>query len=187
MFNPEKDFNRIVVDALGKDGKSISALTKDLESMGIKHHRLILTGYLRALTDLNVLREKEIPPSKVYIPVRSLPDNIYQSVGKSVTRVAPDKEGLTLYVLYKLLKRPIFESEIRMTGLPLTSGNQVDPQTLAECKKLLRRGGNIIPGDAAFEPVREYPELYADVLADMVLEARDSKHLVMETRQTRLI
>lgn len=187
MFNPEKDFNRVVVETLGKDGKSISALAKDLEAAGIKHHRLILTGYLRALTDMNILREKEVPPSKVYIPLRSLPDNLYQSVGKSVSKMASDKEGAVLYVLYRLLKRPIFESELRMAGSFQIAGRQVDAQTLAECKKVLRRGGNVIPGEAAYEPVKEYPELYADVLTDILLETKDSRHLVMETKQTRLL
>lgn len=187
MFNPDKDFNRMVVETLGKDGKSISALTKDLETAGIKHHRLILTGYLRALTDMGILREKEVPPSKVYIPVRSLPDNIYQSVGKSVQKVAPDKDGMALYVLYRLLKRPIFESEMRMAGAPVHSGRPADQQAVAECKKSLRRAGNIIPGENAYEPLKEYPDIYPDVLADMVLETKDSRHLVMETKQTRLL
>lgn len=187
VFNPDKDFNRMVVETLGKEGKSISALTKDLESTGIKHHRLILTGYLRALTDMGILREKEVPPSKVYIPVRSLPDNIYQSVGKSVQKIAPDKEGLALYILFRLLKRPVFESELRMAGTPLHFAKAVDQQTVAECKKVLRRTGNIIPGEHAYEPVKEYPELYPDILADMILETKDSRHLVMETKQTRLI
>ena len=44
MFNPEKDFNRKVIETLGKDGRSISALAKELEAQGIKHHRLILTA-----------------------------------------------------------------------------------------------------------------------------------------------
>ena len=96
MFNPEKDFNRKVIECLGKDGKSISALSKELMTMGIKHHRLILTGYLRAMTDMNILREREVPPSKIYQPIRSLPESIYESVGKSCRKLSQDPDELIL-------------------------------------------------------------------------------------------
>ena len=76
MYNPDKEFARIIIDCLGKDGKSISALSKDLEDRGIKMHRLIITGYLRALTDQGVLREREIPPSKIYQPIKAVQETI---------------------------------------------------------------------------------------------------------------
>lgn len=187
MFNPEKDFNRKVIEALGKDGKSISALAKELEAQGIKHHRLILTGYLRALTDMNILREKEIPPSKIYIPIKGTNETIYQSVERSVKKMSDQPNETILYVLFRLFKRPIFESELRLAGVSRVNGKPVDNQTIAECKKILKRNGNIIPTEIAYEPTFEYPDIYSDVLMDIILESKDSKHLVMETKQTKLM
>jgi hypothetical protein len=187
MFNPEKDFNRKVIETLGKDGKSISALSKELESQGIKHHRLILTGYLRALTDINMLKEKDVPPSKIYIPIKSGNDTIYQSVERSVRKISDQPNETILYVLYRLFKRPIFESELKLAGVSRVNAKPVDGQMIAECKKVMKRNGNIIPTELAYEPTFEYPEIYSDVLSDILLESKDSKHLVMETKQTKLI
>lgn len=187
MFNPEKDFNRKLIESLGKDGLSISSLAKDLESKGIKHHRLILTGYLRALTDMNILKERDVPPSKIYIPIKALPDNLYRSIEKSCRKLSPDPDELILYTLSRMLKRPIFESELRLAGVNRPIGKAADDQTTTECKKLLRRSGNIVPSEIAFVPVVEYPEFYSDVLSDIILDVKDSRHLVMETKQTRIL
>ena len=85
MYNPDKEFDRIIIECLGKDGKSISALSKDLESRGIKMHRLIITGYLRAMTDLGYLKEREIPPSKIYQPIKPVQETI--TATPSISRI----------------------------------------------------------------------------------------------------
>ncbi|NLL94971.1 MAG: hypothetical protein GX224_04380 [Thermoplasmatales archaeon] len=186
MYNPEKDFNRLVMDCLGKDGKSISALSKELEGKNVKLHRLILTGYLRALADLNYLREREIPPAKIYQPIRSLPDNIYESVEKSARKLSDDADELILYTLYKLLKRPIFDSELKQAGVNRPIGRKASEYEVGECRRVLRRAGNVVPTNVAVHPEAEYEAEYAEVLADIVLEAKESRYLVLETRQTRL-
>lgn len=186
MHNPEKDFNRKVMESLGKDGKSISALSKDLEKMNIKLHRLILTGYLRALTDLNYLREREVPPSKIYQPMRPLPDSVYESVEKAARKVSQDADELILFTLYKLFKRPIFDSELKQAGVNRPIGRKASEYEVGECKRILRRAGNVVPTNVAVHPDTEYEEEYADVLAEMVIDAKDSRYLIMETKQTRL-
>lgn len=187
MFNPEKDFGRKIIETLGKDGESISALSKDLESKGIKIHRLILTGYLRAMADMNILREKEIPPSKIYIPIHGLSDNVYQSIEKGCRKMDGDQDSMILYCLNRILKRPVFDSELRMAGVMRKVGTPADEQITAECKKHLRRNGNIVPGEVAFLPTEQYPEEYSDILTDLILETKDARHLVMSTKQTRLV
>lgn len=188
MYNPEKDFNRLLIECLGKDGKSISSLAKDLEEKGFKIHRLIITGYLRAMTDMGILKEREVPPSKIYQPIKSLPDNIYESVGKSCRRITSDADELILYVFFRLFKRPIFTSELKNAGVTRPIGNEAQEHDISECKKVLRRAGNnVIPNQTAVFPAKDFPELYGDVLADMALEIKDSKHLVLETKQTRLM
>jgi hypothetical protein len=187
MFNPGKEFHRIVIDTLGKDGKSISSLAKDLEKIGFKHHRLILTGYLRALTDTNILKEREVPPSKIYQPVRPLSDSIYDAVGRSCRKISPDPDELILFCLSRLLKRPVFEPELRASGVTRPIGKDAPDPEVQECRKFLRRSGNIINSNTAVYPVNEFPEQFLAVLADIALESTDSRHLLMDTKQTRLM
>lgn len=187
MYNPEKEFGQIIIDCLGKDGKSISALSKDLESKGIKMHRLIITGYLRALTDQGVLKEKEIPPSKIYLPVKATQGTIYEAVGSVCRNLSADPDELILYVLNKLLKRPVFESELRAANVTRPIGRVASDHEINESKKVLRRAGNMIPAGRAIFPAKEFQDEYYAVLNDLVMETRGCKHLVMETRQTKLI
>lgn len=187
MFNPEKDFQRIVIEALGKDGKSISSLAKDLEKIGFKHHRLILTGYLRALTDMNILRERDVPPSKIYQPLKALPDNIYESVGKACRKVSNDPDELILFCLSRLFKRPVFESELKAAGVNRFIGREALDHEVQECKKFLKRTGNIVSGQIAVHPIKEFLDEYQAVLGEMALESTESKHLLMETKQTKLL
>ena len=187
MFNPDKEFARLVLDCLGKDGKSISALSKELESRGVKMHRLIITGYLRALTDQGILREREIPPSKIYQPVKQMQETIYDAVSRACRNLTRDADELILYVLNRLFKRPIFESELRAAGVTRPIGKEASDHDANESRKVLKRAGNIGISQKAVFPEKEFPEKYYEVLSEMAIETRGGKHLVMETRQTKLI
>ncbi|MGI5964929.1 MAG: hypothetical protein ACOX8L_03660 [Candidatus Methanomethylophilaceae archaeon] len=187
MFNPEKDFHRLLLSCLGKDGKSISALSKELESMGFKHHRLILTGYLRALTDTNILRERSVPPSKIYSVVKGPPENIYETVGRICRKNFPGDDELILFVLSRLFRRPVFDSELRMAGVSRPGGRSAEANEIAECRKILKRAGNTVPSADAYFPRRDYSAEMCDILSEIVLDVTDSRHLVMATKQTRLI
>jgi len=187
MYNPEKEFYRILIERLGKDGKSISSLSKDLEDMGFKYHRLIVTGYLRALTDMGILKERDVPPSKIYQPVKPVSESIYETVGKSCRKFSQDADELILYVLFKLFKRPVFTSELKLAGVSRPIGREALDHEINECKKVLRRAGNVVPSQSAVFPSKDFPDQYMEILADITLDVKDSKHLVMETKQTRLL
>jgi hypothetical protein len=187
MFNPEKDFNRILMETLGRDGLSISALAKSLESKGFRHHRLLLTGYLRALTDIGYLKEREVPPSKIYQVSRTLPDSIYEMVGKACRKVTNDPDELILYTLYKMFKRPIFESELKASGVTRPIGEIASEMETAEYRKLLRRAGNTVGMQNAVIPLTDTPDKLQDVLMTMVLDSTESRHLIAETKQSRLM
>ena len=186
MHNVEKDFNRIIIESLGKDGKSISALTKDLESRGIKQHRLIVTGYLRALTDMNVLKEREVPPSKIYQPFKPLPDSIYESVGRACRKVDPDADELILYTLSRLFKRPVFDTELKLAGVNRPIGNPASDTESKECKRIMARAGNVLTGGSLVHPTRDFSDRIIEVLTEMVIDIKDCRHAVMETKQTKL-
>jgi len=187
MFNPEKDFNRILMECLGRDGISISALAKELESKGFKHHRLILTGYLRALTDIGYLRERDIPPSKLYQVSKALPDSIYEHVGKACRKLSNDPDELILFTLYKLFKRPVFESELKAAGVTRPIGIAIEETEAAEFRRMLRRAGNTVTSQNAVIPSSEMPDKLQEVLLTVLLDSTDSRHLLAETRQSRLI
>ncbi|NLO31154.1 MAG: hypothetical protein GX120_11915, partial [Methanosarcina mazei] len=51
--------NLKVMELLNGRRLSISGLTRELKAEGIEEHRLVLTGYLRALRDLELLDEVE--------------------------------------------------------------------------------------------------------------------------------
>src|SRR5512136_510305 len=81
MFSPEKDLKELVLEVLKKDQMSISGVCRELNSKGVKLHRLELSGYLKALADMNVLKEKDIRPSKVFSPSASRDLNLYELIG----------------------------------------------------------------------------------------------------------
>ena len=187
VFNPEKDFCRILLDCLEKDGKSISALSRDLEKKGFKHHRLILTGYLRALTDVNIVKERSVPPSKIYQMLKTPSDNIYEVVGRACKKKYPGNDDLIIYVLSHTFKRPIFESELRLAGASNHNGKPAQPQEVTECKKLLKRSGNVVPTQDAYYPRSEFPKEMSEIVLDLLIENTNSGHLVLLTKQTHLI
>ena len=187
MFNPERGFNRMLAECLGRDGMSISALAKDLESKGFKHHRLILTGYLRAMTDLGYLKERDIPPSKIYQVSKALPDSIYDQVGKACRKISGDPHELILFTLSRIFKRPVFESELKASGVNRTIGIPVSDQEVADCRKQLRRAGNIVSGQDAVMPSSDMSEMLYDVLITAILDSTESRHLALETKQSKLI
>ena len=187
MFNPEKDFKRILLECLGRDGMSISALAKDLETKGFKHHRLILTGYLRAMTDTGHLKERDVPPSKIYVIAKPLPDSIYEQVGKACRKVSDDPDELILFVLSKLFKRPIFGSELRSAGVSRPIGTKASEDEMNECKRILRRAGNNVTGQDAVSPVKDMADRLPDVLMTILLDSTESRHLIAETKQSKLI
>ncbi|MDD3398957.1 MAG: hypothetical protein PHW93_05095 [Candidatus Methanomethylophilaceae archaeon] len=189
MFSPEKDFHKIVIETLGKEGKSISSLAKELEKMGFKHHRLILTGYLRALTDIKILKEREIPPAKVYIPAKQSTDTIYEKVGKRCREISTNPNDLILYTLNRLFRRPIFEIELNMAGILDPIGIEADEESIKEARRVLKKAGVQTPNNqAAFLPSKMNldPE-YIALIESILIEIQDIRHLLLDTRQTKLI
>jgi len=187
MFNPEKDLAEIIVECLGPDGMSISSLDKKLQERGINDHRLVLTGYLRAMTDFGYLRMKDVPPAKIYIPAKALPENVYQAVSRISRKFSGrDSDEIVLYALWRFFKRPIFESELKMVGIFRPLGTVADRDATEESRKLLRKAGNIVPSGNAYLPVNEYPAEFDEIASEIALSSMDASHLVQATKQTTL-
>src|SRR2546428_7335575 len=119
LFVPERNLKDLVVSYLREQERPISALTKQLRQDGYPFHRLFVTGYLKALADAGILREKDIPPAKVYGTSAHREPNLYELVGsrcREATRDETDQVRLAVAVLQKLFRRPIFLRELRECG-----------------------------------------------------------------------
>lgn len=104
---------------------SISGVTRELKDRGLDEHRLVMTGYLRALKDLNILNEVEIPPSKVYSIAeteQSDKEDIYTLIAEHIKHVEPILMiPVAAYILSRILDRPVFKEEFTRMGLSAKS------------------------------------------------------------------
>ncbi len=193
MFVPDKKLENIIIDSLKEDDKSISSLHRALKEEGIEVHRLILTGYLRAMEDLHVLKAKEIPPSKVYSMPSTAEKDIYELVGEKCNLMDMSKEekaALAVFTLQRLLRRPVFLEEIEKTGLHEFMGSgviKISSDERMEIKRTLtKRGIKTRYNDPAYQAKVKMDTEFDEVLADIIIEKFKLGELVIETKQTTL-
>lgn len=171
--------------------RSISALTKQLKQDGYSFHRLFVTGYLKALADVGMLREKDIPPSKVYTTSAHREPNLYELVGSRCREAAKeetDQARLAVAVLQKLFRRPIFLREVRECGF---AGAIDVPSAPREERDEARRGlvklGLQLPtNEPAYVVPERRSEVRDEILYDLIVERFGMGALVLETKQTKL-
>jgi hypothetical protein len=173
-----------------EDGRSISYLSRELKKLGLDMHRLTLTGYLRALSDLNVLKEKDVPPAKIYTLVKGKEKDIYLRVAEHAKLLSPNNyPELTLYSLFKLFKRPIFKEELERAGiLDFSPGMQAREETIADTRKFMHKAGFRIPNSSkAYVPtVDGLEDLFLNLMMQMLISDSECSHLVKETKQAKL-
>ncbi len=194
MFHPEHDLRFAILEILKEDGKSISAISRELEQRGFDLHRLILTGYLRALTDSGILREKEVPPSKIYQPIKGKEKDIYERVSEAARAVASDQEeagSLTIYALNRIFRRPVFQEELLRAGITDANlGRAATKEERQEAKQILTKAGFKIPDSSKAFLAEEDPKLekqFCELLTFVIVSMQDVNYLVRETKQTKLL
>lgn len=190
MFLPERTLKNLIISYVKKEEKSISGLARQLNEDGFPIHRLFLTGYLRAMADLGVVKEKQIPPSKVYTTSAHRERNIYEVVGEKC-RLAElsdrERASLAVFVLESLFKRPVFLQELRECGFEDVSAKSVKGEERTEARRLLLKSGVEIPGnDPAYTSGEDMEDPASEVLRDLVLDRFDIHHLRVDTKQTKL-
>src|SRR2546429_6463109 len=138
-----------------------------------------------------MLREKDIPPSKVYTTSAHRELNLYELVGsrcREATKDEADQVRLAIGVLQKLFRRPIFLREIRECGFSAA----VDaPQAPREEREEARRGlgklGLPLPTN---EPPYGVPgpksELRDGMLYDPIIQRFGLVGPVPQTKPTKL-
>ena len=111
MFVPDRNLKDLILSYVKQQERSISSLAKVLQKDGFRFHRLFIAGYLKSLADMGVLREKEIPPAKVYTTSAHRERNVYESVGEKCRQSEANERRqarLAVAVLERLFRRPIF-------------------------------------------------------------------------------
>ncbi len=191
MFVPERNLKELILSYLKREETSISGLARRLEDDGYKLHRLLITGYLRALSDLGYVREREIPPAKVYGLAGGRERNLYEMLGDIARDIEGDERKavrLTIAILQRLFRRPIFLREVREASFP--SGYDafmVEEDDRAEAREELLKVGIRLPlSEPAYEVKARRNERQEQALIRLVLERFGVSGLVMETKQTRL-
>jgi hypothetical protein len=187
----EKNFKNFIISSVKKEEKSISRLARELERDGYKMHRLYLAGYLKALADLGILKEKEIPPSKVYTTSATLDKTIYEIIGdkcKNLKLPVATKTNVAAFILQRLFRRPIFLSEINMCGFDGAIVGTRPPTDMRNDirNKLLKSGLRIPNDDPAYILEDAYENEFERIISTIVLEDYGATPLIVDTRQTRL-
>ena len=186
------------------DGKqlSISGITRELRTEGFNEHRLVLTGYLRALRDLEKLNEVEIPPSKVYTQVdnEELFEDIYSLIAINLRNLDLDiRVAVGVFTMSALFKRPVFNCELNLAGLNQkhimkyleTPDCIVRESTDKNLKKFRADISKIeVPlSDPAYEIVgndEHVVTLANEMLLEMLKDIVDISGLIPKTKQTKL-
>lgn len=190
-FVPERNLKDLVVSYIKKEERSISGLTTQLKKDGYKFHRLFVTGYLKALADVGLLKEKEIPPAKVYTASVHRERNLYEAVGDKCRQVDTDERSqarLAVAVLHKLFRRPIFYRELREAGYEITpEAVLATKEEKEEALRAFRKMGVPIPAN---EPAYYVEDRKSDVrdgiVAELLTEKYALRDLVLGTKQTQL-
>ncbi|MBE0524960.1 MAG: hypothetical protein IBX40_11595 [Methanosarcinales archaeon] len=134
---------------------SISSITRELKIKGYDIHRLIITGYLRALYDTGYLEEEEIPPSKVYkYNHKRQEKDIYKLLESHIKDMDSEyKFPVSVYILTTLFNRPCFRYELNLVGVTPKNSTYVR-ESRSEKLKEFREGISrfeMPAGDKAFE------------------------------------
>jgi hypothetical protein len=194
MINENTALKDVIVEYLRKKHESISGVSKKLEEDGLKHNRLIIAGYLKALADVGLVKETEVKPAKVYSPGQACKKTIYEAVGDEIKKCklgSSEEVVLAVHCLERLFSRAIFMDEIRRCGLDPKSidtkkadrGERAKARTrLAKCKiKLPFNDPAYLPNLP--KPGQDYSELSDAILIQAFLRAYDAEDLRVKNKK----
>lgn len=191
FVTPER-LKDLIIKYVKEEERSISSLSRRLEKEGHKMHRLVLTGYLKALTDVGVLKEKEIPPAKVYTTSAHRERDIYEIVGEKCFALnvkEEQKPQIAVYILQRLFHRPVFFEELKQCGFKevVEDAEQITGDERREAKAALTKADVHLPyNDPAFLVKKDYEDVFYEVLSDIMIETFKAKRLVIGTKQLKL-
>lgn len=186
------EFYNILTKILSNRQMSISSIARELKRSGYDQHRLIITGYLRALNDTGYLEEIDIPPSKVYIFKAGMKRDVYGIVKEHLEDIdISERLEIAVFILSSLFHRPCFRYELELLGI---EGRKTE--TVRESKDArLKEHRNAVtrikipPDDPAFEMNGDYSNIQVrgnKVLIDIINDLLDLDGLKAKFQQTKL-
>ncbi len=171
---------------------SISSIARELKKSGYDQHRLILTGYLRALHDLGYLEEIDIPPSIVYTFNPGKKRDIYSILKEHLKEIdAPERLEVAIFVISSLFHRPCFRYELELLGIEAQRTRTVKESKDSRLKEHRAAVTRIkIPADdPAFEINRDNTSILAkgtDIIIEIINELIDFEGLKAKSQQKKL-
>jgi len=191
MLPIEKKLGEIILDLIKTDPKSISGITRELNETGYNFHKLVVTGYLHALDDFGYVRQRDLPPSKIYYKTTPHKKDIYESIGEKVSDLDLSKRNqilVALYIFQRLFHRPIFRNELTRCGFTADfEPPAADPERTAEARKSLAKAGvKISRKEPAFETEITYEHHFQDIMLEILSEQFGIKRMSDEGTQIKL-
>ena len=191
MLPIEKKLGEIILDLIKTDPKSISGITRELNETGYNFHKLVVTGYLHALNDFGYVRQRDLPPSKIYYKTTPHKKDIYESVGEKVSDLDLSKRNqilVALYIFQRLFHSPIFRHELVRCGFAIDfEAPAADPERTAEARKSLAKSGvKISRKEPAFETELTYEPDFQNIMMEILSEQFGIKRISEDGTQSRL-
>jgi len=195
MFEDDIMLQDLILEYLRDNQASISSIHRKLQKEGYKLHRLVVTGYLKALADNGIVKEQDIKPSKVYsIRSKTRKQNIYDTVGEEVKNLTDSKKKqakLAIYTLQKLFHRPIFLEELKRCRI---DADEIDAEKIGgeermQARKLLSRTTIKIPDRNPAYIVKEneeYEKLRQEIMEKIIINIFNVNNLVLKSKQITL-
>lgn len=151
VFEDETRLKDLIVRILREEPASISGIQKRLAQHGENLHRLIVTGYLRAMHDLGILEETNLPPSKVYrVRPGKRDQDVYDAVGRVVAGLDLPRSleaRVAVALMARLFRRPVFKEELLRAHVePLGLADwEVETEARQSGRKILTAAGIQLP------------------------------------------
>jgi hypothetical protein len=187
-----KQFYDILTSLLSHQQLSISSVARELKKNGYGEHRLILTGYLRALHDTGHLEEVDIPPAKVYTFKANPKGDIYSIVKEHLIHIdISERLMLSVYILSSLFHRPCFKHELELLGIEVRKTDGVKESKdirLKEHRAAVTRI-KLPQDDPAYEISNNDTALLSkgnEILAEIINELINLEGLKAKFQQTKL-
>lgn len=186
------EYYNILTKVMANKQMSISSIARELKKNGYDQHRLILTGYLRALHEIGYVEELDIPPSKVYILKPGMKRDVYSIVKEHLKDIDISKRlEIAVFILSSLFHRPSFKYELELLGIEARKTDTVKESKdalLNEHRTAVTRI-KIPVDDPAFEmngDISEIQLLGNKVLIDIIKDLIDLDGLKAKSQQTKL-
>jgi len=187
----EKNYKDHILETVKMNPKSISGIARDLRDKGFNMHRLLLTGYLQALRDLGYLKEREIPPAKVFQAAKPHKKDIYEMIGERASQLDLTKKQqakVAIFVLQRLFNRPIFLMEVERCGLqePVDI-HSASSDERTEARNIMARASMPPPrNDPAYWVEEDYSNEYDSIMSSIFIDSFGIQKFMRGSTQVRL-